>query len=175
MKKGLNTPTGGYVVKYDGGTFSSEIGDNKKREFFARTLRRFNGEKPWALTLCPLRGRDYGLLLRGKEQASEFIQAAGRADAMTLEIRKPGGEQWGVTSVWGVIGHPASQPEPLDNAIETPHGSQMATALEIFDAVEAADVLYDYYTSGSISDHYAVRPIGGWTAAGEYFDLRQRA
>lgn len=101
MSNRLHTTTGGHVVKYDGGTFSSEIGNNNKLEFFARTLQRFNGKKPWALTLCPLHGRDYGAMLRDEVDTSEFLQAAGRADAMTLEIRKPGGEQWGVVSVWG--------------------------------------------------------------------------
>ncbi|WP_141564355.1 hypothetical protein [Mycolicibacterium palauense] len=101
MNDRLNTPTGGFVVKYDGGTLSSEIGDHKQPEFFARTLRRFNGVRPWALTLCPLHGKDDGAMLRDDEDASEFLQAAGHADAMTIEIRTHGGEQWGIASVCG--------------------------------------------------------------------------
>jgi adenine-specific DNA methylase len=45
----------------------------------------------------------------------EYIQAAGRADAMTVEICKPGGQQqWGVDWVRYVIGHPDSEGAVLD-------------------------------------------------------------
>ena len=40
--------------------------------------------------------KSYGEMLRTGELSTEYIQAAGLPDVMTVEIRKPGGEQWGV-------------------------------------------------------------------------------
>jgi hypothetical protein len=42
-----------------------------------------------------------------REATTEYIQAAGDAQAMAVEIRNQGGEQRGATWVRYVIGHPA--------------------------------------------------------------------
>lgn len=165
--------TSTHVLKYDGGSFTSEIGSRKQIDFFARTLRRFNGEKPWALTLVPLHGRDYGEMLRSNVEATEFLQAGGSADAMTIEIRRPGGRQWGVESVWGVVGHPVDGAGPLDVPIKLPHSTQMISKSEVFDADEAADLFFTYYQTGEIPSTYTLRPVNGWTADNVRVDLRQ--
>jgi hypothetical protein len=53
-------------------------------------------------------------MLRAGELSTEYIQAAGLPDTMTVEIRKPGGERWGVDWVRYTVGHPHAVPEPLD-------------------------------------------------------------
>ncbi|MCV7269452.1 hypothetical protein [Mycolicibacterium doricum] len=162
------------MLKYNGGTFSVEIGPRREISTFRRPLSCMNGQQPWALTLMPLpEGADYDELLALSWQTDKFLQAGGSADAMTLEIRRPGGQEVGVESIWGVVGHQHDTKMRRDVAINVPSRPQMITEAEVFAADEAAHLFYAYYTTGNIPREYAVRPIGGWTANGEWVDLGQ--
>jgi hypothetical protein len=165
-----------HVLKYDGGVLTMEIGPGRDINVFSDTLSRFNGVKPWALTLTPLpKGMDYGEMLTANIEATQFLQARGSADAMTVEIRKPGGEQWGVESVWYVIGHPHEGKQVSDVPIQLPRGAQMVSQSEGFAADEAAELFFTYYTTGDIPTNYTLRPLNGWTADGVNVDLRGQA
>lgn len=166
-----------HVLEYDGGLFTREIGPHKNIRIFADTLSRFNGNKPWALTLIPLpEGQDYGEMLAAKVKITEFLQAGGTAEAMTLQIRKPGGQQWGVESVWYVVGHPhdGNSVKP-DVAIHLPNSDDMVSQAEVFTADEAAELFFAYYQHGDLPNGYTLRPINGWTSDGENVDLREQA
>ena len=43
---------------------------------------------------------------------------------------------------------------------------------EVFEANEAAELFFAYYTVGDIPAQYAPRPVEGWTADGTNVDLR---
>ena len=98
-----------HVVTYDGGTQTAEISARKDISAFLNPLRHFNGKDQWALGLAPIpAGTTYGEMLQAGELSTEYIQAAGLPDAMTVEIRKPGGYEWGATWVRYTIGRPHS-------------------------------------------------------------------
>src|SRR5687768_16219831 len=104
-----------HVLTYDGGVQTVEISARKDISAFANPLRRFNGDDQWGLGLAPLPpGKTYGEMLEAGELSTEFIQAAGLPDAMTVEIRKPGGNDWGAAWVRYTIGHPRTGTEPAD-------------------------------------------------------------
>jgi hypothetical protein len=153
----------GNVVSFDS---YAEIGE------FARILRGFNGTDRFALLLWALApGMDYE---RGVAAGlnREYIQAVGRADAMTVEICKPGGAQWGVDWVRYVVGHPHGGDAALDVPIALPMSTEMRSRYEIFDADEAAQLFFSYYKTGDISPNYALRPEQGFTKDGGNVDLR---
>jgi len=177
----MATPRAGHtthVLEYDGGLFTREISARRDIKVFSDTLSRFNGTKPWALTLIPLpAGMDYEQVLKAKIETTEYVQAGGSADAMTVQIRKPGGNgsDQGVESVWYVVGHPGGGGSALDVAIPLPNSVEMISRTEVFGAAEAAELFFAYYQHGDIPSGYALRSINGWTAGGIRVDLRERA
>lgn len=165
-----------HVLKYDGGLFTMEIGDGRDISLFRDTLRRFNGTKPWALTLIPLPdAMDYGEMLAAGQEATEYLQAGGSADAMTVQLRKRGGQQWGVEWVRYIVGRLHDGHPELDVAIKLPRSTEFISAPEAFGADEAAELFLSFYNTGDIPQHYALRPVEGWTAGGANVDLRENA
>lgn len=114
----------------------------------------------------------------------------GSPDTLTVEIRKPGGQQWDVDSVRYTIGHRRSgaEPrakwvryivgheyegaEPIDVAIDLPKGSETVSAPGVFGADEAGEIFFSYYKIGDIPTGYVLRPVEGYTADHEIVDLR---
>jgi hypothetical protein len=109
------------------------------------------------------------------QATTEYIQAAGNADAMVVEIRKPGGEQWGADWVRYVVGHEHEGKPPLDVAIPLPKGDQMISHHEVFDADEAGKLFMSYHKTGDIPSGYVLRAVEGYTASGDLIDLRDTA
>ena len=56
--------------------------------------------------------------------------------------------------------------------IELSDGAEMVSAPEVFTADEAAAIFYTYYRTGDIPPGYALRPVEGYTYAGDWRDLR---
>ena len=140
---------------------------------FGNPLRRLNGNERFALTLWALPpGLDYEKAVKTGQDALAFIQAGGCAEAMTVDIRKPGGSQWGADWVRYVVGHPNSEPEPLDVPITLPFGPEMVSRSEVFTADEAAELFFTYYKTGGILAEYTLRPVEGFTKDGRNIDLR---
>lgn len=165
-----------YVLDFDGGRISMELGRFVDRNRFAGPLRNMDGREPWSLSITRLpEGMTYQDFLDQGLEETMFVQAGGRADRMTIEIRQPGGSQWGVDSVWSVVGHPTAHSQPLDVAIELPGATQMISGSEVFEAEEAADIFFNYYKTGELPDGYVLRPIQGWKANGAAVDLRSKA
>jgi len=161
-----------HVVKYDGGVFAISIGGNADRSEFADPLGRLNGAKPWALTLFALPdGLDHGAMIAAGREADTYLQAGGSANAMTVQIRKPGGHQWDVESVRYIVGRPHTAPEALDVPITLPRSVEMVGSSEVFSADEAADLFVGYYRTGDIPPQYALRPVEGWDVDGHSVDL----
>jgi hypothetical protein len=105
---------------------------------------------------------DYDEMIAAGQDFTEYLQAAGSAEALTLEIRKPGGAQWGCRWVCCVIGHPHAADLPLDVTIELSDSTLQVSAAEVFDAEEAADLFVAYHQSGDIPSTYSLRPVEGY-------------
>jgi hypothetical protein len=161
-----------HVIEYDGGALVQEIGGHRDVSIFANPLRRFNGRDQWALTLFALPdGMTHDQMQAAKREPTEYLQAGGTPDAMTIEIRKLGGHQWGAKWVRYAVGHPHNGDPPLDVPINLPHSTQMISKPEVFTADEAAELFDNYYTTGEIPSGYTLRPIEGYRDDGEYLAI----
>jgi hypothetical protein len=165
-------------MESNGGALIVEMGNRAGIDEFAAPLSRFNGTDRFALTLWPLpEGMNYDQARASSRDALEYIQVAGSADALTVEIRTTGGSKWGAEWVRYVVGHAQSAAElpTSDVAIELPHGVEMVGRHEVFGADEAADLVYSYYKTGGIPTSYELRPVEGYASDGSNFDLRGEA
>jgi hypothetical protein len=164
----MGVPT--HVMEYSGDTVAT-LGAGAGPLQFQGPLRALDGSDNWCLVLYALPpGKDYPDI--AGTATLEYIQAAGRADRMAVEIRKPGGQQWGVEWVRYVIGHPHEGNPPIDQAIELPQSTQMISRAEAFDAEEAARLFICYFKTGDIPADYVLRPEEGYTTDGKFVDLR---
>jgi hypothetical protein len=131
---------------------------------FLERLGSFDGTDVWALILsvraAPADAND--------QAAVRYLQAAGTAEAMTVEIRQPGGSGWGVVSVRSKLGHPNRDPAASIVSIALPRSTEQLSSAELFGAQEAADLFDCYYRTGDIPAHYTLRPIEGWAADGSH-------
>jgi hypothetical protein len=90
------------------------------------------------------------------EDANEYIQCAGSADRMTVEVRRLKGgmyEQF-------VVGRAPGDENPGNK--ETIHWEDVDTVVapnEIFSADEAAELFRSYYTTGWVPSSYVLRPV----------------
>jgi hypothetical protein len=98
--------------------------------------------------------------------AVRYLQAAGSAESMLIEIRQPGGTDGDAVSVRSVLGHPDEDPELQDVAV-TPHLKESVFHNEVFTADEAGDIFTAYYRDDALPDGYTLRPVEGYTATGE--------
>lgn len=92
-----------------------------------------------------------------REPANDsFIQAAGSADAMTVEVRFPGPD--GESHLYTV-----GKPEPADGTTTLiPMSDDRAIRVfsnEIFTADEAAAIFYMFYLTESVSKPYVLREL----------------
>jgi hypothetical protein len=131
---------------------------------FRDDLNEFDGHDTWAMILGtrPSPGSEQD------EAGVRFLQAAGTADAMTVEIREPGGRRWGAVSVRSKVGLPGGVRAGQDAAIELPHGTEIVGAAEVFTAEQAADLFEAYYETGTIPAGYPRRPVEGFAADGGF-------
>lgn len=156
-----------HVLTYDGGVLVTQLGSRSDISVFSNPLHHFNGDDQWGLGLSPLPAdKTYDEMLSTGELSTEFIQAGGLPDAMTVEIRKPGGQQWGAQWVRYTVGHPHCQPEPIDIPIDVAGGVKMVSRSEVFDADEATRLFWSYYTTGDIPGTYTLRPMQGYALDG---------
>lgn len=167
----MGVPT--HALVYTGGS-AATMGTEAGQLQFLGPLRMFDGVENWYLLLYPLpEGKTFEQV---RHQATErYIQAAGRADAMTVETRKPGGDHWGADWVRYTVGHGHSEDQPLDFVIALPHGDEWISRAEVFDAEEAAQLFVHYQRTGDLPDGYALRPVEGYTSDGIIIDLRGTA
>ena len=96
------------------------------------------------------------------------------ADALMVDIRKPGGAQWGCESVRYFVGH-SSTPAPLDVPIKLPQRAEMVSADEVFGADEAADLFLAYQQTGDLPPGYALRPVECYRADGSIVAIADTA
>lgn len=162
-----------HAMVYTGGS-AATMGAGAGPLQFLGPLRALDGVENWYLTFYPIpEGKTFEEIRN--QPAEQYIQAAGTADAMILDIRKPGGAQWGAHWVRYMIGHQYEGNPPLDVAISLPKGPEFVSRPEVFDAEEAGKLFMSYHKTGDIPDGYALRPVEGYTAGGAIIDLRDTA
>lgn len=160
-----------HVLTYDGGVQTAEISACQDISTFLNPLRHFNGDDQWGLGLAPLPpDKRYSDMLRAGQLSTEYIQAGGLPDAMTVEIRKPGGEQWGAAWMRYTVGHPQTAPELSDVPIRVANGVKMISRSQVFDADETARLFFAFYKTGDIPAGYVLKPIEGYRADGSVLD-----
>ncbi|MFN3006626.1 hypothetical protein [Mycolicibacterium wolinskyi] len=149
------------------------MGNRRGRGTLAGWLRQLNGTQRWGVMLWALPpGFDDKVPVKDLP-LTEFLQAGGSAEAMSLQIKKPGGQQWGADYVKYAVGHPHPDEEKpaVDVEITLPQETLRVTTLEVFDAEEAADLFYTYYTTGDIPHDYTLRPLEAYTADRRIIDI----
>jgi hypothetical protein len=164
----MGIPT--HVMEFADGS-AAEKGGGSGLLHFHSPLRQLNGVDRWFVSLSPLpAGKRYPEVRN--EATTEYIQAGGSAETMMLDIRKPGGQQWGAQWVRYIIGHAHEGPEPIDVEIPLPKGPEKVSASEVFGADEGGEILHTYYKTGDIPPGYSLRPVEGYTADHATIDLR---
>ncbi|MGV0838482.1 hypothetical protein [Mycolicibacterium thermoresistibile] len=164
----MGVPT--HVVVYSSGS-AATIGAGAGSLQFLGPLRRLNGAERWYVLLYPLPpGKSYEEVRNRPTPA--YIQAAGAADAMTVETRRPRGEQWDAPWVRYVVGREHEDDEPFDVPIVLPRTTEMVSRSEVFDAEEAGKLFMSYHKTGALPPGYALRPVEGYTREGDLIDLR---
>ncbi|WP_312173154.1 hypothetical protein [Microbacterium sp.] len=103
------------------------------------------------------RGADPESIAGFRDDANDsFMQAAGSADAMTVEVRLPGPD--GESHLYTV-----GRPEPADGTTTLiPMSDDRAIRVfsnEIFTADEAAAVFYMFYLTDTVSQPYVLREL----------------
>ncbi len=90
-----------------------------------------------------------------KPLTDSFIQAAGSADQMTVEVRLPAPD--GETHLYTV-----GRPEPADGTTLIPISQTRAVRVfsnEVFTADEAAVIFYTYYLTDAVAQPYVLREL----------------
>jgi hypothetical protein len=164
-----------HVLMYDGGAMVEQLGPLPERDFFAAVLQQRDGKERWGLVLSPIpESTTYEDMLDAGEDFDEYLQVGGSADALTVEISKTDGAQWGCDRVRYVVGHPHDPGLPLDVEIPMP-GELKVSAAEVFDADEAADLFDAYHQTGDLPPGYSLRPAQGYRADGTVVDIAEPA
>jgi hypothetical protein len=123
-------------------------------------LTRLDGEATWAFALWQKTpGHSPGRISFSAEP-EEFLQSAGSAEAMTVELRRR--EADGEYHQYAVA-RPAPEPGTRDvswasNDPARPHRLTVPAA-EVYDAAQAADVYAAYYATDDVPAGYRLRPV----------------
>lgn len=125
------------------------------REAIQFALNRLNGQTNWAYSLW--RAPEGSDLLEDIPLSDEYIQSAGTATAMTVEIRVLDAEK---TAHQYVVGKPGQEQtgEPTE-VIRWEQNSTKIYPHEVFTADEAAEVFYAYYLTNRVPESYVLREI----------------
>lgn len=129
------------------------------REQIRFTLNRMNGMTFWAWSLW--RAPEGADLLASLPFSEDYLQCAGSADAMTIELRaqQPDGSAKQYTVGKGSGGGSGV----LSEAIRWDDGrhSVKVHSNEVFTADEAMEVFYEYFQTGNVAGAYSLREVGG--------------
>jgi len=163
-------PTHDYSAMYE--TKRSDVSVDLSREhhrgMMSHHLRDLDGSDPWAIVLSarPPAGVAAGF------STSRYLQAAGSAEAMTIEYCEPGGAEIDAVSVRSVVGHPHTGTAELDVDIVLPRSVETISRHEVFTADEAVEMFERFYRTDTIGDEYVLRPVEGYQADGGLIDMR---
>ncbi|SDR85821.1 hypothetical protein [Microbacterium paraoxydans] len=95
------------------------------------------------------------IIVTPQDGGDGFMQAAGSADQMTVEVRLPAPD--GETHLYTV-----GRPEPADGTTLIPISQTRAVRVfsnEVFTADEAAVIFYTYYLTDAVAQPYVLREL----------------
>jgi hypothetical protein len=118
------------------------------------SLRRLDGTKGYSLLLWKLPPGKTLYDVSPDEDAQEYIQCAGSADRMTVEVRRKNGGKY----EHFVVGRSPNGHNPGKE--ETIHWDGVDTVVapnEVFSADEAAELFLSYYRTGWVPSNYVLR------------------
>lgn len=121
------------------------------------SLNRLNGSSSWAYSLW--RAPEGADLLEDIPLSDTYIQCAGSADALTIEVRTVDDD--GVAHQY-TVGRAGDEPTgPPTEAIrwDDNRHSTAVHANEVFTADEAADVFYGYFLTDEVVEPYTLREL----------------
>ncbi|WP_225433654.1 hypothetical protein [Mycolicibacterium mucogenicum] len=164
-------PTHDYSAMYETkrSNVSVDLSREHHRGMMAHHVHDMDSSDPWAIVLSarPPAG------VPADFSTSHYLQAAGSADAMTIEYCEPGGAEIGAVSVRSVVGHPHTGTAKLDVDIVLPRSVETISRHEVFTAQEAAEMFERFYRTDVIGEGYVLRPVEGYRADGGLIDLRE--
>jgi hypothetical protein len=148
-----------HLFTFNGSRISAH-GPHAGLESFTRPLRRFNGNDRFSLNLAKMPSPTWLDDLTEDDMqrmGEEYLQCAGSAEAMSVEIRTKVG---GVPRLY-TIGRPG--PRHGEPTVDIPfqHGNRVLHVYpsEVFTADEAADMFFEYHRSNSIPQSFGLREI----------------
>jgi hypothetical protein len=140
------------------GSFSFEVKRpiDEARELLRNTLARIDGKARYSLVLWAMPAGKRLVELDEHTDAREYIQCAGSAAAMTVEVRTEAdgeGHQYVVGRLPG--------PRLEDPQVKIPWDDFEAVVYddEVFTAEEAAELFGSYLESGTVPAEFALRPL----------------
>jgi hypothetical protein len=119
-------------------------------------LHRMDGAKFYSLLLWKLPPSKSLDDVSPFEDANEYIQCAGMAERMTVEVRRLEGDKY----EHFVVGRAPQSENPAQK--ETIHWEDVDTVVapnEVFSADEAAELFLSYHRTGWVASSYVLRPL----------------
>ena len=147
------------VNGFTSGDWAPERNKTVERQL-AEELSRMDGKKFFSFLLWRLpQGKRLENVIRkvasGKEP-NNYIQAAGRASALTIEVRKV--DAAGEAHHW-TIGRREPEAPSSDTEIHWDSFTTTVSRREVFDSAAAAKVFSEYIRTGDVADvNYTKRP-----------------
>ena len=120
-------------------------------------LNQMDGTSFWAYSIW--RAPEGADLLEDIPFSEDYIQCAGSAEALTVEVRTVDAE--GIAHQY-VVGKPSTTPAGEPSEIIPWDNGRRSTRVypnEVFTADEAADIFYDYFLTDTVPDTYQRREI----------------
>ena len=128
--------------------------DKGKVHDFTKMLQRLDGNELYSLILWKLPPGKSLDEAAPKRNATEYIQSAGSADRMTVEVRRKNGA--GVEHF--VVGRPNGGNTGKRETIHWDSAETVVAPNEVFDATEAAELFTSYHRTGWVPSNYVLRP-----------------
>lgn len=148
---------------------SRTISRNRDRSGFLFTLSQLDGTDRWAIIL----EADGGVPNIDVEEL-RYIQCAGSAERMTVEVCLPGQSEPGFVTIQSVVGREVSVAQPIDQTIDLPSVEVTVAAHEVFDATGAAELFDAFFRTDDLPPGFVLRPLAGFTADGDRIDFPQQ-
>jgi hypothetical protein len=136
--------------------FSGPSIDKGEADDIRAILRRMDAAKFYSLLLWSLPPGKSLDDVSPFEDANEYIQCAGLAERMTVEVRRLNGDKY----EHFVVGRAPNGENPGKK--ETIHWEDVETVVasnEVFSADEAAGLFLSYYRTGWVPSSYVLRPL----------------
>lgn len=152
----MNSPT--HIRQINGFTRGALIDDLRPYpEEIRFVLSRMNGTSFWAWSLW--RAPEGADLLEDIPSSDEYMQCAGTADALALEVRRI--EADGTPHQYAIGkpgGHRTGEPTEVIHYDDGRHSTTVYPH-EVFTADEAAVVFYTYFLTDDVSQPYELRDL----------------